>query len=1022
MYNPEVTSPFVVARTRVTLPPLAPDLLDRPALRARLDALSAGGLGAVVGGAGYGKSSLLTAWALRRGHPTAWVSAAEGDDAPEMLAALVVAAVEAALGTSVAPALDIERWRTALDAVINAMCAHPELALVIDDAHHLDRDGASRCEALTYLLRYVPPAAAVVLGARRLPAPREWNGWVARGRVRVSLAPADLAMSDDEVAALRILRGGERSAPRAMDERLARVGGWPLAVDLLARAPSPIAPLSEGAMPPLENASAVLDEVIGHDLFEDLQPEEQAFLEDCAVLETWTAEVCAAVSGRDDATRLLTRLAGLGWVAPVAGGWRMHPVFLDFLSRRRSTDPSDARARHRRAADALQARGLPHEALLHRLAAGDVDAAADLLDGLALPRTRLLTLTERLGDAMLDARPALRVARGRALRKGGAYEQALCELERAAHRASAQGLADVQAEALAEAASVYVDTVQPARAHARLRQAFRLVSPTRVEERARILDLIAENCVNQGRAAAAVRYRRWRRATLSLPRDGALDARILLRTGQLAAARATVEARLVSLEERSPASISADPIPAEAHREEVLVLSYVAALEGDVAGAEAAARQGLALGSASASAFTEAVGWMRLGHALQLKPGAELDEVVACYARAQALAERTGVARVRAEALMGLALVYASRGDVPRSYAHATEGLAITVQAGDRWLSAWMRLATGIAGQVGGHPDAAAVIRAAREEGAACRDAFGVAVADLWLAIASGKGLESAVEALRGRGYAFLLERPTLFGPRTPVDAGPSRDAICLRLQCLGPFRVWRGVEEVGARAWKREKARELFLVLLTRRGQLQQKEALMDLLWPDATPQAANRDFRVALHALSDALDPERPRNALARCLERHGTAYMLRRDPDIEIDVDEMERLVALANQQRRPDLWQRAIDLYRGDFLEDLPYAEWAMPERDRLRALYVETAERLARHAFAEKDDERALHLAHAILARDRCWEEAWRIVMRVHQRQGRAFLAARAYEECVAALDDELGVEPSDETRALRETP
>ena len=1020
----------MVARTRVRRPPISADHLDRPLLRVRLDALDRGGLGAVVAGAGYGKSSILAAWAASRPGPTAWYAVAEGDDDPEVFATHVGAAIEAALQVPVLARIDPERWRTVLDAAINAMCEHAGFALVIDDAHHLHRAESPSseriCEALTYLLRYVPDTAAVVIAARRLPPIREWNAWVARGRVRVSLSSGDLALGRDEAAALLAMRHGANAEAAAVDALTARVGGWPLALDLLARSPSQPSALSSGepAATPLEDeAAALLHDYIANELYEDLAPEERAFLEDCSVLDAWTTDLCVAVSGRADADRMLARLATLGVVTPSGDAWRVHQVFLDFLARRRHLDSEGERMRHRRAADALASRGMRLEALPHLVGAGEVEMVEAILREVTLPRARLLVLSERLGEAALDAYPGLRVVRGRALRRGNAYEQALAELDRAAARAATLGLSGVQAEALAEAAAVYVDTVQPSRAHVLLRQAYRLVPATDVDARARTLDLIAENCVNQGRARAALRYRRWSRALLAGRRDVALDARILLRTGQLAAARATVEARLATqaaARGRAPAE-RPEGASAEAHREEVLVLAYIAALEGDTAAAERAARQGIALGAASGSPFTEAVAYMRLGHALQLQPDVPFEEVVGCYARAQALGEQSGVQRVQAEALMGLALAYAARGDVPRSYAHATDGLALTVRAGDTWLSAWLRLATGIAGLAGRHPDGVAVLRAARVDMVACRDAFGTAVADLWVGLAVGEGLTRVAEELRSRGYAFLLERPTLFGPRTRIEVAPGGDATYrLRVQCLGPFRAWRGAEEVSARAWKREKARELFLVLLARRGHLQQKEALMDLLWPDATPQAANRDFRVALHALSEALDPERPKNALARCLERRGTAYALRRAPEIEIDVDEMERLVALGNQESRPDLWQRAVNLYQADFLEDLPYAEWAEAERDRLRALYVETAERLALHAFGRGDDETALHLAHAILVRDRCWEEAWRIVMRVHQRHGRAFLAVRAYEDCVAALEDELGVEPSEETRALVE--
>jgi DNA-binding SARP family transcriptional activator len=43
--------------------------------------------------------------------------------------------------------------------------------------------------------------------------------------------------------------------------------------------------------------------------------------------------------------------------------------------------------------------------------------------------------------------------------------------------------------------------------------------------------------------------------------------------------------------------------------------------------------------------------------------------------------------------------------------------------------------------------------------------------------------------------------------------------------------------------------------------------------------------------------------------------------------------------------------AISLYRGDLLEDEPYAEWVMAERDRLRAMATDSLRALSRMALA-----------------------------------------------------------------------
>lgn len=195
-----------------------------------------------------------------------------------------------------------------------------------------------------------------------------------------------------------------------------------------------------------------------------------------------------------------------------------------------------------------------------------------------------------------------------------------------------------------------------------------------------------------------------------------------------------------------------------------------------------------------------------------------------------------------------------------------------------------------------------------------------------------------------------------------------------------------------------------------------------MERLWPEAEPAAARRDFRVALHALSEALEPGRARNTTAGCIERREDVYTFRPEGETWLDVAEFESLVQRGKAARDPaqaaSLWTRALRLYSGDLLSDFPYQEWCNALRERMRRLYLETAEKLAHLQLKQRRDEEAAQTAHAMLARDRCWEEAYRILMRVNHNSGRTFMVTRLYEQCSQALKEELGVLPADETEAL----
>ncbi|MBI3924923.1 MAG: hypothetical protein HY319_05230 [Armatimonadetes bacterium] len=155
---------------------------------------------------------------------------------------------------------------------------------------------------------------------------------------------------------------------------------------------------------------------------------------------------------------------------------------------------------------------------------------------------------------------------------------------------------------------------------------------------------------------------------------------------------------------------------------------------------------------------------------------------------------------------------------------------------------------------------------------------------------------------------------------------------------------------------------------------------------------------------------------------IERLESSYTL--GGKVKVDVDDFLGLVEVGNRtypggaDEGARLWESALSLFQGDYLEEYPYQEWTNSERERLRSIFLEVAGRLARHHLERGDLERAVETCHTLLERDRCWEEAYRILMEVHLRNRRSFLAARTYEQCCQALEEELGVSPSEETQAL----
>ncbi|MBM3136260.1 MAG: hypothetical protein FJZ89_13470 [Chloroflexi bacterium] len=74
--------------------------------------------------------------------------------------------------------------------------------------------------------------------------------------------------------------------------------------------------------------------------------------------------------------------------------------------------------------------------------------------------------------------------------------------------------------------------------------------------------------------------------------------------------------------------------------------------------------------------------------------------------------------------------------------------------------------------------------------------------------------------------------------------------------------------------------------------------------------------------------------------------------------------------------------------------------------------------MAQELLAQGQDDECLTWCERILARDRCWEQAYRLMMRLHARRGDRAQARRVFERCLQALRQELDVEPSPATQEV----
>src|ERR1700693_245601 len=91
--------PTPILATKLYIPPLRPNVVSRPRLIERLNKGLHGKLTLIAAPAGFGKTTLVSAWVEGIERPTAWLSLDEGDNDPTRFLTYLVAALRTIAAT-----------------------------------------------------------------------------------------------------------------------------------------------------------------------------------------------------------------------------------------------------------------------------------------------------------------------------------------------------------------------------------------------------------------------------------------------------------------------------------------------------------------------------------------------------------------------------------------------------------------------------------------------------------------------------------------------------------------------------------------------------------------------------------------------------------------------------------------------------------------------------------------------------------------------------------------------------------
>ncbi len=429
---------FPIIQTKLYRPPLQADFIPRPQLLAQLDGWQQRPLTLVSAPAGYGKSTLVSAWLESLDGPTAWLSLDEQDNDLEVFLTYFLACIQTSFPGAVDDTValiggaELPPLRVLSNSLANELNRLPKrLVLAIDDYHVISRSRID--ELLSGFLKHPPRPLHLVIVTRTNPQ-------INLNRLRALGQVMEIRTQQLRFSVLDTMELLERLLQVEVDKYAAslledKTEGWVTGIRLAAL-----------SMRHRDNAQELLSRIASErryvwdylisEVLSALKPEIQDFLVETAVLDRFCAPLCDAVVGESDAE------SGMPFGASAAGSqsilealrqdnlfiipldgqrrwFRYHHFFqqilLAELKKRYSED--EIAVFHLKASSWYKQAGLVDEALQHALDAGDGLAAAQLVEENAralLDEDRWHVLERwmaRLPDSVIRQRPRLLIAK-----------------------------------------------------------------------------------------------------------------------------------------------------------------------------------------------------------------------------------------------------------------------------------------------------------------------------------------------------------------------------------------------------------------------------------------------------------------------------------------------------------------------------------------------------------------------------------------------------------------------------------
>lgn len=242
-----------------------------------------------------------------------------------------------------------------------------------------------------------------------------------------------------------------------------------------------------------------------------------------------------------------------------------------------------------------------------------------------------------------------------------------------------------------------------------------------------------------------------------------------------------------------------------------------------------------------------------------------------------------------------------------------------------------------------------------------------------------------------------------------------------LIIETLGIFSVRVGNKVLSDNSPRAGQVWRLFKYIITNRTTPIPTEKLIDLLWPEGDVDNPIKALYTLVYRLRVILN-EHFDTKQEFIIFQHNS-YIWNKNSDYWFDAEEFEALFKRANEpdynnRSRIEVYNRAFELYHGDYLSESYSESWVFPSSNYYKRMYTSTIIKLSELCAKENDYHSIVNYCEKAVEFDPFDENLHATLIGALVSLGLVSQALAHYDYIAAMLNKELGVKPSESLQSM----